>query len=126
VPVKSALLKLYPKHLFQTNSLGAKLKFLVSALSMLSRLVLDRIRGITVELHDIRPAGKVQPLGPDRQGPLHSHARFGARSRLIHALMHIASAHGVNVLVPDVLKVDQRALARAVAVVLQGGDHDRL
>ena len=112
-------------HLFQTQCLCGHLQIVVLFDTLGAVLVFDRIGNtFTIEFHHIAFADQSKLLGSHRQRPLDTHAFAHFHAGLIDALMHRVATLGVDVVVESLLDVDQRILARTVAVMLQRGEHD--
>src|SRR5438094_7297173 len=87
--------------------------------------VFDRIRRPGgIELDNIASPDEVQPIRPDWKRPFDTSIRPLFVTGIIDARMCGMAAHGENVLVEALFEVNQSALPRTVAVVLQSGDHD--
>lgn len=113
------------EHLLKAKRLGRELQIVIDPAAPLAMLVFDGIhRTVGMKLHDIAAAGQAQPPAPHRQSIFHPHSGAYLMSLLIDTLVLEAATQRVDVLSKRLLHVNQRALARAVAVVLQGGDYD--
>jgi len=89
-------------------------------------LVLDGERGAVVELDHVGLADEAEPVGPQGQGPLNADTPVPLAVGAVDGLVDGAAAERVEVLVPGLVQVDQAALARAVAPVLQRRDDNPL
>ena len=72
------------------------------------------------KFHHVGLANQPQRVVPQRQGALHAHAFGGVNARQVGLGMHRLAAQSGEVVIKHLLQVDQTALARAVAPVLQG------
>jgi hypothetical protein len=95
--------------------------FLLPARAM---LVLHWVGRIAVKLDDISPPDQSETMRPQRQRALHPHAFLNNPLWLIDLFVNCPASQRVQVLTESLLLMNQRTLAWAVAVVLQGGEHD--
>ena len=121
-----ALRHVLPGHFFETQGLGAELQVVVFLLAPRPVFVFDRVGRGAVKLHDVGPPGQSQCRRPERQSPLHADAFFDRMLGFVHLSMHGPAPEGVQVLVERLFLMNQGALPRTVAIVLQGGDHDEV
>ena len=126
-----ALGDLHREHLLQRHGLGTKLH-LVGAVRLGPAALMLHGKGPpnairrAMQLDDIGDAGNAQPVGAQR------HACHGADAPphlgldRVNPLMRDAALGGRGILGPCLLDVDQRALARAEQIVLEGGQGDEI
>ena len=115
-----------PRHFFEAQGLGAELQVVVFLLAPRPVFVFDGVGRGAVELDDVGPTGQPQRRRPKRQGPFHADAFLDRVLGFVHLPMHGPAPKGVQVLVERLLLMNQGALPRTVAIVLQGGDHDEI
>ncbi len=114
-------------HLLQTQRLGGELNLIMQLGPLEAVLVLHRINPpIGVKLHHIALANQPQTIRPHRQRPLRAHALEGFHPGFIHPLMGRIPAHGMHIVRKRLLQMNQRTLTRAIAPVLEGGQHDEI
>jgi len=109
-----------PSHLLQTERLSTKLQIVVPPLPAWATLILNGVRGIAAEFDYISPANQAEVFGPQRESTLDPHVISYFLGALVDTLVEHMSLHRVDVLLKNLLDVNQGALARAVAVMLQG------
>jgi hypothetical protein len=118
------------KHFLETQRLGAELH-LIGAMGLRpAALVLDRIGppalAFASQLDHVGDAGDAERGRADRHA-LHDPALAAARlPRLVAPLVQNAPLGGQQVLGPQALDVDQRALPRAEQIVLQRREGDEV
>ena len=111
------------EHLFETQRLRAQLK--VRGVSVpRARLVFDGPDRGAVELDRIGPSRQPQHLRPEGDGAQHLAPSFTAMPAAIDPEMRTRSSDRMGVVAPDAVAMDERALARAVHKVFDGGDRD--
>ena len=113
-------------HVFQTEGLGAELYFVMDMAAPAAVLVFDGVRNGAVVLDDIGLANQAETVGPDGEGTLDLDALADVGVGDIDLFVGMLSAKGVEVFVPNLVEVDEGALARAVRPVLQCGDEDQI
>ena len=105
------------EHLLETQPLRAQLE--VRGHSMPdTRLVFDRTDRSIVYFDCVGAARQSQSLGPERNGAKHLPPPFTAMLAAVDPAMRAHALHGVDVVAPDTVAMDQGALARAVRKVL--------
>ena len=119
----------FVQHVFQAQGLRSKLNVVtggnVGGLVAATVLVFHRVGHATGQkLDHIGLAHQAKYVVPQWHGPLHAHAFGGFHPRLVHLGVYRLAAQGVPVLVKHLLQMNQAALSRAVAPVLQGGQGD--
>ena len=118
---------LYPKrqHFFQTKRLCAELHLVAAVGLRFAALVLDGVDGaVPVKLDDIGLPAQTEPLRTDRESPRRAHPPLRRLLLAVGPFVQHPAFGRVPVLDPYLFQVDQGTLARAVEVVLQGGEHD--
>jgi len=111
-----------PKHLFKAQRLRAQLDCRRLAVGY-PDLVLNRVQGTVREnLDHVCSARKRQPLAPEREASDHPTTAFLAFR--VDASVPSGAADRVFVVDPDTVHEDERALLRAVAVVLKRRNRD--
>jgi hypothetical protein len=114
-----------PRHLLKAQSLRTELQIGSITVSV-AHLVLDGDEAtVWFDFDHVGAPGESQRLRPQWHGPQYQPATFGSRpARIVNSTMSDRSPHGVDVLRPRVVNIDERTLARAVHVVLDGRDRD--
>ena len=109
------------EHLLKAKRLGTELDRCMRA-ARWADLVLDGVRAVATELHNIGPTSQSESLGPERDPT--KDPRIGALRGLprIDCLVDKPTTNRVDVLVERLLDVDQPALTRTEAEVLEGRD----
>ena len=124
--IDRAFWNLLSGHLLKTQSLSAELEIIMFLLSAWPVFVFDRVGRLAVKLNDIGPSDQPQGVRPERQRPLHTDARLNRMLGFVHLSMNGPTSEGVQVFIERLFYMNQSALARTVAVVLQSGDHDEV
>jgi hypothetical protein len=124
------LFDLLPEHGFEAKCLSTQLYFVCTVYFWLAALVLNRVGPVAtiddMELHHI--GDTCDPQSRVGQG----HCRDGAHSvslldcGVIGPIVEQPPFGGLAVVRPQALDVDQRALPRAVKVMLEGGNGDQV
>jgi hypothetical protein len=114
-----------PRHLLEAQRLRTELQ-IGSVTVPVAHLVLDGDKAtIWFDFDHVSAPGQSQWLRPQWHGPQHQPATLGSRPTLIvNSTMPDRSPDGVDVVGPRVVNVDERTLAGAVHVVLDGRDRD--
>ena len=112
-------------HFLQTYRLGGELDIVVDLIALFAVLVFHRVNlAVGMKLHHVALADQAEAFRPHRQCPLAAHALEALVTRFVDPLMGDVTALGVDIVREGLLQMDQTALARAVAPVLEGGEHD--
>jgi len=74
---------------------------------------------IGMKLDYVALAHQSEPIRPHRQCTFAAYALKSLEARIAHSCMRRIATHGVDVLVKRLLQMNQRALARAIAPVLE-------
>jgi hypothetical protein len=118
---------LHSQHLFKTERLSTKLHLVAAIAFRLASLVLDREdRAVRMEFHDIGLAAQTKPMRADREGTYGTYPPLPHFFPTIRPLVQYPAFGSEPVFDPDLFDMDQGALARAVQIVLQGGEHDEV
>ena len=125
--INSASPNLFSCHLFKTDGLSRELEIVMNFSALPAMLVFHGIRHtIGVKFDDIAFTDKTETVGPYGQRALDSRAGPLLVAGLVNALVRRVPAHGMDVVLKLLLNVNERTLPRAITIVLQGRDHDRL
>jgi hypothetical protein len=109
-------------HLFQAQRLCRQLNIIMLALAPRPVLVFDRVRGsVRKELDDIRFAHQPETVAIQGQRAHAANVPLYRKARRIDLGVHRLPASGVHVVGEGLLLVNQGALARTIAPVLQSG-----
>ncbi len=113
------------KHFLQAQGLSAKLHFVAAVLFGPAAFIFDRKnQTVVVKLHHIGLPAQSQALGADRQGPHGADPALLDPFSAVGPFMEKSPFGGVTVLGPDLLGMDQGALAGAIQIMLQCREHD--
>ena len=111
------------QHLFQTQRLRTNLQIGGDAMPG-SRLVFHGPHLAILDFYGIRTTGETQRLRPQRGGSQHHAPTFLPMATTVHAPMRMGAPHGVGVVAPYAIAVDEGALPRAVCEVFDGRNGD--
>jgi len=111
------------EHFLQAKRLGAQLDTIGIVRLWFPAFVFHRDDPpVAVELDDIALSGELQTLTQDRKSPRDPHSRPRFIGSIVSPLVQDGTLHGEAVLRPNLLQVDERALALAEEEVLEGGE----
>ena len=115
----------FAEHLFQAHRLCGQLQVVMYLQLFPAMFVFHRVdMTIGVKLDHIAFTHQPKTIRPYRQCAFAPHPLESLKTLLIHPRMRRIAAHGVNVLVEGLFQMNQGALARALAPVLERGKHD--
>jgi hypothetical protein len=121
IVVEPALGDYYAEHGLKTESLGAQLDFVGTVLLWLSPFVLDwKDPAIGVELNHITLARDSQNFTGDPESPGDSNARTGLVGAFVGNPVNFLAQCSKPILGPELLVVNEGALALAVQKMLEG------
>lgn len=114
-----------PKHFFEAEGLSAELEVVVAFLAAGSVLVFNGDDcTVGVEFDGVGASGEAEGFRPEGESAFDADFAVHLERGFIHALVDLLTAQGEDVFVVDLLDVDEGALAGAVGVVFDGGNHD--
>jgi hypothetical protein len=109
----------FADHFFEAQGLCGELYVIVSLLAPWSVFVFDRVGGaVTEKLDDIGATGQAMAFAEQRQRTFDVPVFVIGAADLIDSPMGVPAAQRVYVFGKALLLMDERALARAIAVVL--------
>ncbi len=115
------------RHLLEAQRLRCNLQVVVSLPTPRSVFVLHRERTpVGREFHEVGLADEAEPVTPERHASFDTNRTVPFRSGFIHQTVDRPSAGGIQILRERLLDVNQRALARAIAPVLQGRNRHQI